>query len=179
MHTHPPMRDSESDVECVGVVPPGPRRLTFAEEQHQPRLSSACCRAPPVPLPSTILIARQSSDTCLVHAIINATQRHDGLNAMLSTVRSVVGLKRKDVTAGIESARAILGVCIRNGFDATVDTMGIAHIYMTCGAGHFVALRRLDDGCVYVLDSLNGGAALLHDATYFRTRSTMYSIGWV
>jgi hypothetical protein len=105
-----------------------------------------------------MVVARQVQDTCLVHALVNATQRHDALDEMLSEVHTSAqaeDMSRRDVTAGAVTARRVLGVAVRCGFDFERDAVGIAHLHTPCGTGHFVALRRAG-GSLFVLDSLDG-----------------------
>ena len=168
---------SDDDIiETLSVPSTRPRRITFEEESTQPRLSRMCVDA--LVTHPGCHVAAQESDTCLVHAIINATQRHDKMRDMLREIRTVDGLHRKDVTAAVEVARRLLGIRISNGFDAEKDDVGIAHVYMTDGEGHFIALKRID-GVLHVLDSLNGKMATLHNLNHLWTRCTPYAISRV
>lgn len=167
---------SDDDIFEMREVPSKrPKRLTFEEESVLPKLSSVCIDRVVDPLPPNVFVERQSSDTCLVHAIINATQRRDALRDMLRDIRQVQGLQRKDVTAGIECAKRIMGVTISTNFDEKSTQNAIAHINMIDGEGHFVALKRRRDTW-YVLDSINGKMASLRNLDHFWSRCTPYAI---
>ena len=171
------MSDNDDILEMVVVESSRPRRISFEEESTMPRLSCMCIDETLDPPPSTIHIAKQTSDTCLIHAIVNATQRHDKLGQLLHAIRHVQGLHRKDVTAAVECTRSILNIRIQNGFDNHA-TIGIAHIYMTCGEGHFISLLRRN-GVLHVLDSLNGKMATVKNINHLWMRSTPYTITFV
>ena len=169
------MSSDDDVIEMHDVPTTRPKRLTFAEESTLPRLSTMCIDHTLDPDEMPWFIERQSSDTCLVHAIVNATQRRGALGDMLREIRHVNGLNRKDVAAGIECAKRIMGVVIRTHFDEDSTTIAIAHINMVDGGGHFIALKKQKDVWI-VLDSLNGKMATLRNLQHFWSRCTPYSI---
>ena len=151
------MSSSSDDCEIIECVPSTvPARLTNDEETQQGRLSAVCLG--PCIYPNSVTVNVQWYDSCLVHAIINATQSHAFLKYMLSEIRvfaSEEGLDRRDVATGIMCAKTILGFKIRNGFDPMAHSCGIAHVNMLDGKGHFVGIRKIY-GKLCILDSLNG-----------------------
>lgn len=195
--------DYEEDDDCIDVTPSSTyyppttadgrdddaalkssstRRMSVAEERGLPSVRRAALSGVSHAIAS-VMVARQTTDTCLVHAIINATQRHESLDAMLDAVRREEGaqhpdgltLDRRDITTGILAARRVLGVVIRCGFDFERDSIGIAHLNTPCGTGHFVALRR-GPRHLCVLDSLDGSCRLLMDQQAFRRRCSAYVV---
>lgn len=182
----PAAADGDEDNDDVVVAPNKStttrRRMSVAEERGLPSVRRAALSGVSHAIAS-VFVARQTTDTCLVHAIINATQRHESLDAMLDAVRREEGaqqpdgltLDRRDITTGILAARRVLGVVIRCGFDFERDSIGIAHLNTPCGTGHFVALRR-GPRHLCVLDSLDGSCRLLIDQQAFRRRCSAYHI---
>lgn len=165
--------DSDSDIEIVGERAGSPR-MTAAEEIGLESVANECLG---VRLRLSFTIERQTYDSCLVHSIVNATQRPDDLEAMLLDVRAAgrdEGVPRQDVLAGIRAAKRTMGVVIRLGFDPVVHRQGIAHLNTPCGQGHFIALRKI--GAVWALDSLDGSCRRVTHWERLRQRSTLYNI---
>ena len=173
---------SQTSSDCLithCVEAPRPVRLTNEEETVQGRLSDICldpCIFPPPN--SSFRVNVQWYDSCLVHAIINALQRHDMLDRMLSEIRVVAkeeGLDRRDVSTGILCSKKLLGVSIKNGFDPDYNNIGIAHVYLMNGAGHYIGIRLIRKR-LCIIDSLNGMVAPIRNMEMFLQRSTVYSI---
>jgi hypothetical protein len=126
-----------------------------------------------------IHIEIQIYNSCLVHAIINATQRHDQLKALLRETQRIAkeqGLQRTDVLSGILATKHVLGYSICNGFNSLSDDYGIAHVTLrSTGDGHFISLRRIYD-VIYIMDSLNGKMAPIINVPLFFERHSTYVI---
>lgn len=165
--------DNDSDIEILEVRPGSPR-MAAAEEIGLESVTNECLG---VRLRLSFTIEKQTYDSCLVHAIVNATQRPDDLEAMLRDVEAAgrdEGVRRQDVLAGIVAAKRTMGVVIRTGFDPAVHTQGFAHLNTPCGQGHFIALRKI--GAVWALDSLDGSCRRVTHWDRLRHRSTLYNI---
>lgn len=164
---------SESEIEIVAERAGSPR-MTAAEEMGLDSVTTKCLG---IRLKLSFNIEMQTYDSCLVHAIVNATQRPEALDAMLSDVEAAgrdEGVPRQDVLAGIVAAKRTMGVVIRTGFDESVHTQGFAHLNTPCGKGHFIALRKL--GSVWALDSLDGSCRRVTHWGRLKHRSTLYNI---
>lgn len=157
-------------------------RMTYEEELKRPKLSRCALGLKYSPERASrvlgIRIAKQTYDTCLSHSIINATQMHDKLDELMRRVARIArfrGENRKDVCIGIEAARVVVMKTIRNEFHDDRDNLGIAHVYLRNGEGHFVALKRIKQR-LYLIDSFHGGAAEVTDFDELKRRSTLYAI---
>lgn len=166
---------SDSEVEDEGESGPSARRLPEAEDARLEYVVRACTHGVAARLPRALRVSKQVGDTCLVHAIVNATQRHDALRDMLRAVRRIgaeEGRDHRDKAVGMAAAAEVLGCRSRQGFDVYRDAAGIAHVYTHSAVDHFVALRRVD-GVLYLLDSLPGRAYMVHDEAQLARRSSL------
>lgn len=171
--------DEVEEVEEDDEAARGRARLSEAEDATLPYLPSECAYSTPFVRPRTLCVTKQRGDTCLVHAIVNATQRPDLLPVLLAEVRrlgQLEGWDHRDKCTGMRAVRTVLGRRMKNGFDVYRDVQGIAHVYLHNGSiDHFVALRR-HDGALYLLDSLSGRAALVTKPDALCARATLLRI---
>ncbi len=157
-------------------------RMTYEEELKRPKLSQCALGLKYSPDRASrvlgIRIAKQTYDTCLSHSIINATQMHNKLDDLMHHVARIArirGENRKDICIGVEAARFVVMKTIRNEFNVDRDNLGIAHVYLRNGEGHFVALKRIGQR-LYLIDSSHGAAAEVTDCAEPKRRGTLYAI---
>jgi hypothetical protein len=173
------MSDEEEEIQitrCVHVAP----RLERSEDAKLQHARAACCGHISLKFEGCLVVARQDSDTCLVHALINAMQNHALLDRLLDAVRAVARADthdRRDVGVGAVALKRVCGRTLHNGFDEHLDAHGIMHMYNHCGGqDHFVAIRRIGTG-LYMLDSLDGACVQIFDMPQLARRCSLYTIG--
>lgn len=173
------MADSDDDVLIVGQTHGGrPPRISREEDAMLPGIREGCTGPIPLTLRG-IGVERQSSDTCLVHAMVNAIQQPERLTDMLrATARAgrYNGWERRDVASGVVALKEVCGITMRNAFDPAVHRRGVAHLYSHGGdIDHFVAIVRVGSS-FYMLDSLDGTTLQVFDMDSLARRATIYGI---
>jgi hypothetical protein len=168
----------DDEVEITGGVYCVPR-LGRSEDAHLQNARDACCGPISLKFEGCIVVAQQKSDTCLVHAMINAMQNHVFLDQLLEAVYAVAradACDRRDIRVGTVALKRVCGLGLHNGFDEHADAHGIMHMYNHGdGQDHFVAIRRIGNG-LYMLDSLDGACVQIFDMPQLARRCSLYHL---